>query len=283
VSRLAAAKWCAKDMKNDFFRKLIRHKVGSGKSIATILHEMELDALTDDLDSYGLLSAEQLTTKNKGLFEDFLNDKWEQIINIYSSEADLAKAYYNKVIGDSKRAVAVDIGWAGSGFIALKTLFQKEWDIDCKLTGIIAGTNSVYSMEPDMSETFLLDGSLSSYLFSARDNRDIWKKHNPNSGYNLYFELLTSSTEPSFKGFKLEDEVIKPIFGEPEANAAGIEEIWDGIMTFVKDYTDHFASYPYMFNISGRDAYAPMLLAEGRNERYLKKVYKEFNLTVGVE
>ena len=283
ISRLAAAKWCAKDMKSDFFRKMIRHKVGSGKNISTVLHEMELDKLTYGLNNYNLLPEELLTIKNKDVFEAFINNNWEQILNIYMSESELAKAYYNKVIDNAKNAVAVDIGWAGSGYIALNTLFKNEWKIDCKLTGIIAGTNTVYSTEPDISETFLLDGSLVSYLFSARANRDILKKHNPNSNYNLYFELLTSSCEPSFRGFKMENGLIKPVFGKPEANTAGITEIWEGIMTFVKDYTDHFSNHPYMFNISGRDAYAPMLLAECRNEKYLKAVYKEFNLTVGVE
>ena len=188
------------------------------------------------------------------------------------------------VIGDAESAVAVDIGWAGSGFIALKNLFEKEWNIDCKLTGIVAGSNTAHNAEPDMSETMLLDGSMVSYLYSSMDNRDLYKKHDPAKDYNLYFELITSSPSPSFKGFYFDENGdVELRFSKPEDNPEGIQEIWDGIELFVDDYRQHFGSYDYMFNISGRDAYAPMLLAASHNEKYLKMIYKNFNLKLAVE
>lgn len=47
-------------------------------------------------------------------------------------------------------------------------------------------------------------------------------------------------------------------------------------------YHDRFKGFPYMFNISGRDAYAPMLVAASHNERYLKMVEKRFQLEIMV-
>ncbi len=38
-----------------------------------------------------------------------------------------------------------------------------------------------------------------------------------------------------------------------------------------------------MFNISGRDAYAPMLVAASHNERYLKAIEKRFDLKINVD
>ena len=37
-----------------------------------------------------------------------------------------------------------------------------------------------------------------------------------------------------------------------------------------------------MFRISGRDAYAPMLVAASYNERYLKEMEKKFQLEIAV-
>lgn len=55
-------------------------------------------------------------------------------------------------------------------------------------------------------------------------------------------------------------------FGKYDANQEGIKEIQQGILDFAADYKEHFKDFPYMFNISGRDAYAPMLVAASHNE-----------------
>lgn len=48
----------------------------------------------------------------------------------------------------------MDIGWAGSGAIALDYLVQNVWKLPCSITGAIAGTNSVHNFEVDASEFF---------------------------------------------------------------------------------------------------------------------------------
>ncbi len=285
ISRFAAAKWCAGNMKYDFVRKLVRHKVGKGKTIHQILAEMELLELEETLmKSTSLSPSDQFTSKNEEAFIQLINDNWKTIVDSYSEQRAAAAKWYKNLIGASKSALAVDIGWAGSGALALKTLFENEWMIDCKLTGIIAGTNSALNSEPDMSETMLLDGSLVSYMYSSRDNRDLWKKHNPGRGYNLFFELLTSSKQPTFKGFYYDSSgEVELKFGQQEPNPNGVEEIQEGIMEFVREYAAHFKDFPYMFNISGRDAYSPMLLAAGNEESYLRKIYSGFCLTEEVQ
>lgn len=62
--------------------------------------------------------------------------------------------YTIKVLGDSRNALAVDIGWAGSGAIALDYLVQNVWKLPCSITGAVAGTNSVHNFEVDASEIF---------------------------------------------------------------------------------------------------------------------------------
>ena len=188
---------------------------------------------------------------------------------------------------------------------------EKVWNIPCEITGIIAGTNTVHNAEADASEPFLQSGKLVAYLYSQSHNRDILKKHNPNKDYNVFWELLLSSSTPQFSGFyegrrkktqdnkkmqvgnKSENSVcdeavylsqldITLQFGKYDVNQEGIREIQTGILDFVREYHEHFKEFPYMFRISGRDAYAPMLVAASHGEKYLKSMEKRFGLEINV-
>ena len=71
-------------------------------------------------------------------------------------------------------------------------------------------------------------------------------------------------------------------FGKYDYNPEGIREIQRGILDFAEQYLEHFEAFPYMFRISGRDAYAPMLVAASYNERYLKEMENRFQLEIAV-
>lgn len=238
---------------------------------------------------------DELTSKNGYLLRQFIEAKWDKVVEIYQRQDSAARTYYKNILDGSKKAVAVDIGWAGSGAMALRHLVKEEWNISCEIIGIIAGTNTVYNAEPDASEIFLQSGELVAYLYSQNHNRDLLKKHDPNKDYNVFWELLLSSPTPQFSGFqsgnmcreKTEDRYLSDLditlqFGKYDANQEGIKEIQQGILDFAADYKEHFKDFPYMFNISGRDAYAPMLVAASHNEKYLKAIEKKFDLEINV-
>lgn len=283
-SRFAAAKLAARYMKYDYLRKLVRHKANRGFSIRRVLEDMELSSLIASLGSGGIKAEEQLTDKNLERFLDFLNSRWQTILELYQPQRRAARQILKDQLAGCRRAAAVDIGWAGSGALALDVLVQKEWELPCEVTGIIAGTNSAFSAEPDMSDPMLLSGKLVSYLYSSGHNRELWKKHNPARDYNIYWELLTSSPEPPLKGYYWNGEQNRPEprFSKPEGNPEGIAEIQRGILDFVKDYDRAFANNASMRQISGRDAYAPMLLAASCDERYLKAAAADFHLRIDV-
>ena len=101
-------------------------------------------------------------------------------------------------------------------------------------TGAVAGTNSVHNFEVDASEIFLQNGKLAAYLYTQSFNRDLWKKHDPNTDDNIFFELLLTSPTPQFLGFEL-DEVsgeVLYLFGKMDANPEGMKEIQSGILDF---------------------------------------------------
>lgn len=273
-SRRAATKLLAVCDKYDFFRRFVYHKVNQSISLAKVLSSADLEELIPYLPLE--LKEKQLTSENVEQFKQFLEKYWDKVLNIYENEHKEAKLYFAKVLENCKTAVAVDIGWAGSGAIALRTLTEKVWNIPCEIRGIIAGTNTLYNFEADASETFLQSGKLIPYLYSFSHNRDLLKKHDPNKNYNVYWELLLSSPTPQFKGFG------KERFGECDANQEGICQIQKGIMDFTEEYLYHFQSVPYLFQISGRDAYAPMLVAAGNEEKYLKEIEKRFHLEINI-
>ncbi len=306
-SRKAAGKLMARYDKHDYFRRFIYHKVNQDYTIADALSGMELDFLVDELPNWSKIQKkylkshgfwdnaekniilnreiapvkpeDELTEKNGYLLRRFVEAYWDKVENIYAVQDRSASAYYRKELRGCKSAVVVDIGWAGSGAMALAYLSKNAWNIDAELTGIVAGTNSFHNAEPHMSESFLQSGKLVSYMYSQRHNRELYKKHDPNRDHNIYWELLLSSPNPPFKGFYEEG----PKFGKPDMDADGAGEIRKGIMDFVKLYKHCFRDYGYMFDISGRDAYAPMLLAMSHNERYLKSVSEKYKLDVNVE
>ena len=204
-SRKVSVRLMACKDRYDYFRRFLYHKVNQGYTIKQIFASMEVDTLLTKLPMQ-LEAEEKLTSSNVERIKQFLLENWSDVLKIYQKEQDAAKEYYGEILKECKKAVAVDIGWAGSGAIALRRLVKEVWNLPCEITGILAGTNTIHNAEPDYSETFLQNGTLVSYLYSMAHNRDLMKKHNPNREYNVFWELLLSSTQPQFVGFGWEDE-----------------------------------------------------------------------------
>ncbi|MBD5504490.1 MAG: hypothetical protein HDR09_12370 [Lachnospiraceae bacterium] len=306
-SRKAAVKLMAHEDRHDYFRRFIYHKTNQSYTVSQILHSMELDSLAGQLTDWreiwfakerdekdgrfiDLRPEDELTDKNGSLLREFLEAKWEQVMEVYASQMTAAEKYYTQVLNGCSKVAAVDIGWAGSGAVSLAHLVEKVWKLPCRVTGIIAGTNTIHNAEPDASEIFLQNGKLVAYLYSQSHNRDLLKKHDPNKNYNVLWELLLSSPTPQFTGFYegrrnsngedlryIEDRDITLAFGKADKNQEGIREIQRGILDFAHEYQRHFKDFPYMFHISGRDAYAPMLVAASHHERYFRTIEKRFS------
>ena len=162
--------------------------------------------------------------------------------------------------------------------VEIAVMTEKVWKMPCTVSGIVAGTNTPHNAEPDASEIFLQSGMLKSYMFSQYHNRDLLKKHDPGKGYNVFWELLLSSPQAKFSGFYSDG----PHFEDSDIDLVKAGEIQKGILDFVKEYSEKFSKFPYLLHISGRDAYAPVLAASGKNEKYLNSLKNRFSLDEGV-
>ncbi len=296
MSRAVAVRLIKDYDRYDFFRRFIFYKVNRKLSLAGILKAMKLESLTEILDkspvnvssvqgrstNVKLRSSDFLTSDNAHVLKDFLIEHWEEVENIYHDEDEAARIYYSKKMEGVSKAAVVDIGWTGSSGIALSCLAEREWDLSCEITGFVAGTNTPYCAQPEAGEVFLQSGKIVPYVFSQSLNRDIMKKHDPNKGYNVFWELLLSSPTRQFTGFEMDEKKIRLTFGDYDANVKGAKRIQKGIMDFVDDYTKAFKDYPFMLNISGRDAAAPMLLAASHKEKYLRAIAGRFEFKIDV-
>lgn len=276
-SRKAAVKLMAGYDKRDYFRRFVDHKSSGAYTIGEVLNSMELNSLETMLPAE-LSVSDKLTSSNAAEFKEFLNDHFGEVIASYEKQRACAKEYFSDLLEGCSKAVCIDIGWAGSGTLSISYLCEKVWNIPCEITGLIAGTNTPHNAEPDASESFLQSGKLRSYMFSQSHNRDLLKKHNPGAGYNVFWEILLSSPDPSFDGYYEEG----PRLGKADIDAGKAAEIQRGITDFISEYTVRFKAYPYMMNISGRDAYAPILAASGKHDRYLRKIEADFALKTDV-
>lgn len=279
-SRKAATKLTAGINRYDYIRRFLYHKVNQNIPLSDIFASMSLSK--DLTGTFNLNTDECLTNANVEAVRHILLDNWDAVVAEYKTESKAASQYYKNIVKGCRKVCAVDIGWAGSGAVALNNLFNKEWGIDCDVTGIIAGTNTLYNTDADAGEPLLQSKRLVSYMYSASFNRDLIKKHNPNRGYNQFWELLLASTDRQCTGFGFDsDNNAIPLFGRCDINQDGILMIQNGIIDFVKLYGNHFEN-SFFYNISGRDAYAPMLAAASDNEKYLRSIYSNFNVEANV-
>lgn len=291
--------------RNDYYRRFLYHKVNQEYKISDILASMELDSLSSDVEGFSLANRrvdligdegrkvvlhleDELTDKNVHVLRVCLDGLAERIRAVYHNRDMAAKSYYKKMLKGCDKALAIDIGWAGSGAIAIRRLCREKWNIPCDVIGMIAGTNTVHNAEPYQTETFLQRGIMNAYLYSQSFNRDLLKKHDPAKDYNIFWELLLGSPTKSFRGFKLNpDGSVGYDFGSYDDNLDGIRDVQAGIRAFATDYMEAFGSpsdgkYKELYRISGRDAYAPIIAASSRNEKYLKAVESKFELEPNV-
>lgn len=255
-SRSAATKLTVKKFRNELLLRYIKYKIPRKMTLEKILSAMDLPQMQKILEQSGFTPDTILTKEN---YEDIVKvfiDNWDIVVKRFERNNKAAEEYYRNVIGNSKRACIVDIGWAASGFSALRYLIEDEWQIDCKVSGLVAGSTYLHDM--DIIETQLTKNVISSYMFSQRDNREIRRDHNVKQMHSVFTEIMLSAPSPSFIGFDYDENgEIKYEFDCPETEGYEmIEQIQQGIKDFVNDYTTAFKDYPFMCNISGSDAYA---------------------------
>ncbi len=270
-SRSAAAKLGADLFRDNFLKKFVTQKRNHGMSLYDIFSAIGIA----DWDFPFNLN-DELTTRNAEIVEDYLLENWDRLMAEYDGMDQAARQYFGEILKDCKSVLTVDCGWAGSGNIILEQIVNRKWNMHCAFTGVLAGSNSFNQHDADSSETFILDKKMRVFCFSSTVNRDKYKAHKPALNYNIYFEMLFSAPEPSFREFRLDsDGKYAFVFDTTVENKAYIEAIQKGERDFIYEYIYTFRKYPFMRNISGSDAYTPFMEALEHSKKYIDKMFAE--------
>ena len=283
-SRLAGTKMCASLMKSHFMQRMVVHKVDQGYTLADLFDTMEIrDMLGSFLSHHSRYTPETvLSARTSKDLLSFLDEHWEEVCAHYKTEIAAGKRYYEEILpggeepaGGRKRIAVVDAGWVGSGAITLRKMLCDVWKFDCDVYGLLAGTASARSGDYGASITEMADGKLFSYLFSASENRDIWKMHDPAAGHNMVLELLLCSAKRSFRGFAGDGQFDFSEYKEK----IDVPSVQRGILKFAELYKAHpWASFP----ISGRDAAAPIMLL-CQNSEYVSWLLESSGIRPNIE
>lgn len=276
-SRLAAVKLSASYYKYHYLECMIDHKINLGYTVHDVLKTMELEDLTEEFCVYSGndLSGSSVLDRRAGhLLRDFINDNWERVLQRYSAEVKAGGEYFKRVLNGVKKAVCVDVGWSGTGAVSLRYLSRYVWQLDCELTGLIAGTTSGLSSDRERNEAEIAAGHLVSYLFSSGHNRDIWKIHDAAKDHNLAVELILSSPSPSFRGFSEQGLLFNKKTERVDSRA-----IQRGILDFVGLFMEHPLAD---MTVYGRDAAAPIAILY-QNESYIQKIIRDSEIQANIE
>lgn len=254
-SRAAATRLTAGYFRNEFFLRYIKYKISKKITMQQMLAAMELPQMQPFLSEDGFLPETVLTKEN---YEDIVAvflANWQVVEEAYASSYQAAQLYYSEKLKGVRSAAAVDVGWAASGVSALKVLVEDLWRMDCKIYGFVSGAN--YLHDQNIIEAPLTNGDIESYMFSQQKNRELKRQHRVGQLYSVFIEMMLASPSPSFMQYEL-DATGAPAFRFDLPETEGyemIQELQRGILQFVDDYTSAFQNYPYLYRISGEDAY----------------------------
>ena len=236
--------------RNFFLMRVCRMQTGEERSFMDILESFDIAFLTKRLASYGLSQETILDNDNVEVFYNFLLENIVEIENQYKKTRDALKEYFKFLIGDSKKITLVDVGWMGTAPIVIKKLIRDIWQLDVDVEIILAASHH-YSKDGGV------DSHINRYLFSEFGGRYHQMVHG--AYHTSVFELFTQSCSPSFGALKMDnDNTVKFIFQSPDIENYQItKEIHKGIIDFVQDYKNKLSEFPYMYKVSGQDAYTP--------------------------
>ncbi|GHU49984.1 hypothetical protein AGMMS49975_00100 [Clostridia bacterium] len=231
--------------------------------ISSILSAYDLDEILPNLKNFNLSAEDVIIFENMENFEKFMYSNSGVILKKAEIQREFAKKYFSQV--KNKNVCIVDVGWGGTCVIGLSRILR-EFAKD--VNAIVAG---------NVESSFNVIANITPYIFSSALNRDIYDSHVKKFTKNAdFFEIFTQAPHASFAGWDKNGEFIFDV--EETKNYGIVKEVHEGIYDFAKTYKDVFKKYPFMYDISGHDAYMPFMTA-ARDIAYMKKLFGEFTIS----
>lgn len=254
-SRAASEQLVAEDYLQEYIENAIKSEIHTAPSqrltIKQLFFSLGIGELCRFL-PYGKLSEESmLTEKIFPLLCQFFYENREALDNCFSDARHGAKQYFeNKALG-AKKICVVDMGWRGTSISYLKHLFEKKYNSNTEICGALLCSGwDAYSDSYELFQVINVFGCSkrmeAEWIFLLRQ---YWK----------CIEMIFSSEEPTLLSYGLKE-------GKPELqrensneNASVVLEIQQGVMDFADWYFLRLKSYAHTMQISGRDAFLPLI------------------------
>ena len=202
---------------------------------------------------YGLNENELYNNDNNKKVVEMIYREKNTIVKHFKSMQEDMFHYIRPMIEGAKKILVVDLGWYGTGGIAVKYLLEEKYKLNVKVISALVGTNEDASLAGRISA-----GLLFPYAYSPLMNLYLlhWHTRHQYNIHNLLIELLFSAPYPSFLGFE-KDNSSNPRFGYDEKdNYFMINEMHCGIMKFAELYNELNPEIRNLLSIHGVGAYA---------------------------
>lgn len=235
-----------------------RVKLTNKTTVKELLKDAELDFLIPKLKQISINKNQFINSDICDKIIMLIKDNIEEVRKISIDYKTAAKKYFEPILKNCSKVLIVDIGWKGSSLTSLKYLIEEVWKFPIIVKGTLIGN---YAYKKGYDTSMLQSGDIRAYAFSETLNMDYALIHQKNLEIsNSIVEALFSAKHATFVKYILNEknEAI-PVFSDKNSNNEHVENIQHGIIDFVKDYVEKTKYFKELLNISGRDAYTPII------------------------
>lgn len=235
-----------------------RVKLTNKTTVKELLKDAELDFLIPKLKQISINKNQFINSDICDKIIMLIKDNIEEVRKISIDYKTAAKKYFEPILKNCSKVLIVDIGWKGSSLTSLKYLIEEVWKFPVIVKGTLIGN---YAYKKGYDTSMLQSGDIRAYAFSETLNMDYALIHQKNLEIsNSIVEALFSAKHATFVKYILNEknEAI-PVFSDKNSNNEHVENIQHGIIDFVKDYVEKTKYFKELLNISGRDAYTPII------------------------
>ena len=263
----------------DYVKHNMEYRLSMEKkvSIKQLLFETDLKFLEDEFIKEGVDLEELFTEKNsKHIIEIIYNCK-AKINKVFQDTRQNMYEYLKPQLGGCKNILIVDLGWFGTGGIAIKYLLEEVYNTGITVYSALVGTNEDTSLEGRIANKELFP-----YAYSPMHDLYIlhWHTRHQYNVHNLLIELMFSAPYPSFLKFtKDENGKLEPQFSYDEKeNHDIILSIHEGILKFAELYNNLDDSIKAMLEVKGGDAYAAFMCTADNHEKCYN-LFKDYKIS----
>ena len=250
-SRFSSQQLIFEFLTEEYLNYTIFTRIGKN-TIAEALNIYDLPEFDEELQQKGINKNEKLTKDNYEYVKEIIYENKKKIIDLFKPVVETAKAYYKKIVGDSKNICILDLGWKGTAVLYLSRLFR-EWGWDVKVHGaIVSMSGNPYAQS--LCDNKILD------VYMKRSELDFITGVPAKSNFETFrghmFETTFTSQDESLLEFGEKEN--ENIFARKNPNISLIQQIHEGIIDFCDEFSNRTHGISEYCSITGYSANVPI-------------------------